>query len=41
MRGTSQKIGIYIDAVNIARNGGFGMRFDISATSPAATAENR
>ncbi|MEK7880842.1 MAG: NYN domain-containing protein [Deltaproteobacteria bacterium] len=29
MRGTSQKIGIYIDAVNIARNGGFGMRFDI------------
>ena len=29
MRSTSQKIGIYVDAVNIARNGGFGMRFDI------------
>src|SRR3990172_8921811 len=29
MRSTSQKIGIYIAAVNSARSGGFGMRFDI------------
>src|SRR3989337_4610652 len=29
MRGKSQKIGIYIDAVNSARNGGFGRRFDL------------
>ncbi len=28
-KGRTQKVGLYIDVVNIARNGGYGMRFDI------------
>ncbi|HHL39742.1 MAG TPA: NYN domain-containing protein [Deltaproteobacteria bacterium] len=28
-RTTTQKVGLYIDVANIARNGGYGMRFDI------------
>ncbi len=28
-KGKSQKVGLYIDVANIARNGGYGMRFDV------------
>lgn len=29
MRSSFQKVGLYVDVANIARNGGYGMRFDI------------
>ena len=29
IRETSGKVGLYVDVANIARNGGYGMRFDI------------
>ncbi len=28
-KGKTQKVGLYIDVANIARNGGYGMRFDV------------
>ena len=29
MKSSCQKVGLYVDVANIARNGGYGMRFDI------------